>query len=619
MTGLPFLGFGSPLWGLAVAPAVLGLVALYTVRTQPRHRVLASTRIWEAVLARKRPNSFLSRYRHSLFFLLQLLVLLLIGAALLRPRLRSDTSGDVIVVVDVSASMAALDGRMDAARDKAKELIDALDDTARGMVVAAGPALVPLGDWSQDKGELRARVGDLAPLPGGARPSGELLSLLARLKTADTGIIHLVTDGMGPEDLAGGVPGARIMLHPVGETRDNVGITRLDVRPDRGGYQVAALVRNFSSLAAEVEVELLAGTPSTQRETVPPGGRERLVLFHDAVPKDGVLGARVRVTGSKPGTLATDRLASDDTAWAAPRRGAVRALVISPKGEDLERALKLTSAVEVTRIEPAAFPAFRPKLDAFDLVVSDGFTGDGIEERPLLLFHGEGVSRFSTGRNMSDPSMVGSDSTHPLMRFLAIREVGIDGARVLDRFEGAKSVLQAAEGPLIAVHEGTAARKVITAFSLAETDLARRVAFPILLTNAVRWLLEDDSKLKGQFRVHQPVRLPGDRRAVVTPPEGPPRIHEASGPGPRILDEFRSLGVWRIQLPPDVAVPYPVNLLDPAESDLAPRATATVEVGESGTTGPGSGTESPWRLLLLAAGVVMLVEWLLLATRGGAS
>lgn len=610
---MQLLGFGlhAPLWALLGGPVLLGLVALYTIRSQPQHRKLPSLRLWREVLRRKRPNSLLSRYRNSLFLLLQLLVLGAGFLAVMRPYRSSDTSGEILLAVDLSASMATLDGRMDQAREKLNRILDGLDPGARAALVPLGPLPLAGVEMTRDLGSLRAALQALRPQPGPALSPAQVLERLAARRTPGTHLVHLVADSYAPEDFPGGLPGSRVQLHHVGSSRENVGITRLDVRPEGDAYQVAALLRNYAAVPAEVVVQLVGQAPrDSAREILAAEGGERMVLFSGVQPEDGVLGVGLRVARGP-----RDRLDLDDRAWSAPRRGSVRVLLVSAAPADLQRALELEMAVKVTHVLPTQLPS-PEDLAGYDLVVSDRHWSPELAEHPLLLFHPRKATPFSAGRLLTDPSLGQLDRTHPVNRYLSLRDVSFGEAMDLDLVEDARTVVDAASGPLVLVRETGGERQVLCAFDLGETDLPRRVGFPIFLTNAVRWLLANDSKLKGQFRVGQPLALRGPGPFVLRDPGGEETTLESSSGGSLPFDR---LGVYQLRRGKRRPEAYPVNLLSPEESRISPRGAGTHHLGEVERDASGRGQRELWKLLLVASLVGLTLEWTLLSLRGGAS
>jgi hypothetical protein len=608
------LGMGvlAPGWVALGGGLLAGLFALYTIRSRPQHRKLPSLRLWRMVLRRKRPNSLLSKYRNSLFFLLQLLVLLAGSIALMRPYRIGAGSGDVLLVIDTSASMGARDGRFAAARDKLEALARGLGPGARGRLVRAGAQVEVVRDWTPDAGSLVGALGKVTPSEGPGMEPRELLRSLAGLRSENTHQVHFVTDTLRPEDFPAGIPGTRISLHYVGSGWANVAVTRLDIRPSGDRYQVAALVRNYGPRPAEVLVELAPKGGENRRETIPPDGAEQLVVFENAAATGGVLGVTTRVTQGE-----LDLLGADDAAYAAPRRGAVRMLVVAEDPAPLRRALELSPAVSVDAVKPGAVPPAE-RLEDYDLVLADGFFSPSLADRPLLLFHPLKASPYSSGRQVESPEVTGLDTTHPVNRYLSLREVRFLKAARLDLVEDAEVLVDADTGPLSLALSGAGPRQVVCAFPLSQTDLARRVSFPILLTNSVRWLLENDSKLRGQYRVGQTLRFRGKGEVVVQPSKGEKRSLPGSPDGIVVAAPFESTGVHTVRIGKGLPLPYPVNLTDPAESNLRPAGKGEAHVGVA-AKGEGEGKRNLWRLLALVALFFLMVEWGLLSLRGGAS
>ena len=455
-------------------------------------------------------------------------------------------------------------------------------------------------------------MGAVRPLEGPGLPTGELLRALSGLRSENTHQVHLVTDTLRPEDFPSGLPGARITLHYVGSGRANVAVTRLDIRPSGDRYQVAALIRNYGPRPAEVLVELAPHGDENRRETVPPDGAEQLVVFENVAATGGVLGVTSRVTQGE-----LDLLGADDAAYAAPRRGAVRMLVVAKDPGPLRRALELSPAVAVDVVKPGSIPA-KEKLEDFDLVLADGVFDAKLAARPLLLFHPLKASPFSSGRQVESPEVTGLDTTHPVNRYLSLREVRFARAARLDLVEDAEVLVDADTGPLALALSGGGPRQVVCAFPLDQTDLARRVSFPIFLTNAVRWLLENDSKLRGQYQVGQTLRFRGKGEVVVQPPEGEKFTLPASPDGVVVGAPFTVAGVHTVRVGKGLPLPYPVNLTDPAESNVRPAGKGEAHVGVA-ARGDSQGKQDLWRMLALTALLFLVLEWGLLSLRGGSS
>lgn len=86
---------------------------LYLLRLRRRQVVVPYLPLWQKVIKQNQYQSLWQRLRRLLSWLLQLALLLLLLLALGDPRLRAEllSGRNVVVVVDTSASMKALDGK----------------------------------------------------------------------------------------------------------------------------------------------------------------------------------------------------------------------------------------------------------------------------------------------------------------------------------------------------------------------------------------------------------------------------------------------------------------------------------------------------------------------------
>src|ERR1700693_814506 len=136
---MPFLA-PLALAGLLFVPVV---VAMYLLKLRRDEAVVPSTLLWQKLVADVEANAPWQKLRRSLLLLLQLLLVLILAILAARPFVErpAGLAGDIVLVVDTSASMEATDvspNRLEAAKAAA---IDALRDLPAGgrvSVIAAG-------------------------------------------------------------------------------------------------------------------------------------------------------------------------------------------------------------------------------------------------------------------------------------------------------------------------------------------------------------------------------------------------------------------------------------------------------------------------------------------------
>lgn len=578
MTPVTLFGLGAG----QLVPVLLGgtaaLTALYVLKQRRRRVEVPFSRLWQRVLRETESTSLWQHLRRWLSLLLQVLLLGLLVLALGDPRLGQSAEGrTVVLLIDRSASMQArlADGRtrLDAARDEARRLIreQAGDDLA--VVVALGAQPTPMGGLSHDERELQAQVDAVtaddtaADLSGGLRLCGDLL--LGRRNPQ----VVLVSDGgfdeaaltAAPQDLLrDGASGARLDLRyvpvparPSAADLGNVAITSFAVRRyrhNRMSYEVLLEVRSFLAPGAtagvasgagvapgaaaqtgEVTVELLqeGEVVDVQRLRLSPGGRVQR-LYPNLSGAGAHLTARLRLASGARGNA----LPLDDQAYAViPERRRQRLLLVTRGDLFLEGALLSASSaeesqLEVRKIAPAAYDA--AEAARYDVVVFDAFTPEGPPAAHALYLSpsGPGSPFLITG---TQPAPVVTDvaKDHPLLRWVTLKDLNVSRAAVFGLGPGDVAVASMLQRPLIVARErrgadGALRRTVAVGFDLRQSDLPLRVAFPVLLVNALDWFVGDEGSDVATFATGHTWRVPlrgtasaAARSALLTGPTAP--------------------------------------------------------------------------------------------------
>src|SRR6185437_15098677 len=136
------VSFLSPLalLGLLFVPVVL---AMYLLKLRRDQQIVPATLLWQRLLTHVEANAPWQRLRRSLLLLLQLLLVALLAILAARPFLErpAGLAGDVVVVIDTSASMGATDlppTRLSEAKAKVLERLHDLPANGTVSVIAAG-------------------------------------------------------------------------------------------------------------------------------------------------------------------------------------------------------------------------------------------------------------------------------------------------------------------------------------------------------------------------------------------------------------------------------------------------------------------------------------------------
>jgi von Willebrand factor type A domain/Aerotolerance regulator N-terminal len=516
------MSFLTPL-AFAVFALSLPLVLLYFLKVRRRERRVSSLLLWQAVLRDREASAFFQRLQRDPLLILQILALLALTLALARPvaTVMGEGARKVVVVLDTSASMKARDvgpSRFDVARAEATALVRRLGEGAEVMVVEAGVQPTVTAALSRDRDRAVSAIRGASPHDLPTRLAEGVRTARALVGSDPRAEIHVFTDGAFAPARMADTTDPRVRWVGVGRRSQNVGITNLSVRKSYAGsfeYQAFVSLVNYTpeSQTFPFSLELDGKTLAERSVTLEPSVRRSVVLpfSHGA---GGAVAARLHIN---------DDLAADNVAWAVlppPRKIAVT--LVSPGNLFLEKVLRTDPQV------------------ALDVKTPEQYQG-GMAEADVVIVDSVSPARVGSGRfvfvntvpadvpiqvlgRLEQPTIMDWDRAHPVMRHVEFAKVAIEEAMRMRPLSAGRPLVEAVGGPLIYALEEQDRKAIIVGFDLFKTDFPLRVAFPLILSNTLRWLHPaalDQSSL--QVATGQPILLPvahGITAATVTTPSG---------------------------------------------------------------------------------------------------
>ncbi|HEX3777991.1 MAG TPA: VWA domain-containing protein, partial [Polyangiaceae bacterium] len=156
---------GLPLAELLTIAAVAGAitVGLYILKLRRRPVPVPFARIWDAVFRDREATELFSKLRRllSLLFQLALLALLIVALGDPKPKTSILDGRHLVVLVDGSASMKAIDvkpSRVEVAKAEVRKLVRGLGSADRALIVEMGSLPSPLSTMSSDVTELEPAI-----------------------------------------------------------------------------------------------------------------------------------------------------------------------------------------------------------------------------------------------------------------------------------------------------------------------------------------------------------------------------------------------------------------------------------------------------------------------------
>jgi hypothetical protein len=675
---IPFAVFA---W-IAGGAAVLAIGA-YIIKMRRRRFEVPFSRLWQRVLEQRDANALWKQLKRLLSLLLILFIIAIMLFAALDPTLGvvDRKARSVVVLFDASASMKAMDGnergdqsRLDAARLRAKHLIDGMGGGDVAMIMKVDGQATPMSRFSGDAPMLDKIIDGIAASDTPADLTRALGAAADALRDRPNPLIVLVSDGAFPEQqlslvrwsppAAPGTPapppaapaatttaswttknlaavdlsGIDVRYLPVGRRSDNVGIIAFNVRryiANKAAYEVYIEVQNFGQEPAHRQLTLYNGDTAVdvRRIDLAPGQRIHQVYAKLPASADDKLRASLRPVDGAGGS---DAFALDDQAFALlPARKKQKVLLVGSPNLYLEGALLVYENIDLVGRVTAEEYAARPAVaDGTDVVVFDDVTPAAVPPAPisLLYFHPTGpASPIRVRGEVTAPHITEVDEGHPVMRWVTLTDVFMDRSDAFapDAARGESTLAFSVRDSIVAAKRDGKRKILAVGFSLpaqgrdSATDLPMRVAFPMLLVNALDWFAGDQTDLLTTYPTGTRERVPLD--GVVGASEAEVRGPDGQLTRTPVIDGLATFYGSRVGYY-DLAAKAPdgsvlarielaANLASPEESDIAPSTKLTLGgAGGKQLAEPEafaiSHSQQLWIYLIVLAAGLILVEWI---------
>ena len=598
-------------------------VLLYILKLRRRPVPVPFARIWDAVFRDRQATELFSKLRRllSLLFQLALLALLVLALAEPKPKASQLDGRHLVVLVDGSASMKAIDvkpSRIEAAKIEVRRLVRGLGSADRALIVEMGSLPSPLSTMSSDVTELDPAIDLLHATDTRADLERGLSFAVDSLRGLPKAEVVVVSDGVlgDMNEIARHVDLGTVSLKflPIGKSGTNLAISEFSVRRyplDKSRSEVMLEVANTNDQPAQVELTLLGDGAIIDVSRFALGPNERLPRYYqDLAGASRTLEAKIRFADGR-----VDDLPADDHAYALmPERHRARVLVISKGNTYLEAALLLDEYLDVTSSAPGkAIPS-----EHFDVAILDG-VADALPDSvaaALYLNPPEGGVPCKLGAQIADFGFDTWDKKSALLRFLALGDVQVATGHALESQASDRVLGASDQGPILVSGARAGHAFVALGFDPRNSDLVLRVAWPLFVLNAINAFVEEDTGYVSSFRTGEVWRVPVPSSADSATGIDPHGIHHTvpvkEGRAVYLGEEA---GFYKLSAGAgsDAATSeFAANLSDLEESRITPvaqlalgtRKASAVSIGA-----PGAKREL-WVYLLAAVIALSVLEWI---------
>jgi Aerotolerance regulator N-terminal/von Willebrand factor type A domain len=595
---IPFLTYPLALIALATVPA---LAAIYILRNRFRRRQVSSLVLWGFHVQSKSGGAKVHRLQLPLLFFLELLALLLLVVAATGPHWKLPQSAHpLIVVLDDSFSMRAVNDGV-SAQTRAQDFLEKLfrrQPPPSTRLILAGTEPRSLGSIAKNWRE----VNELLPQWKCSSPDAVIdsaITLAAELGKQQANILVL-TDHKPPGEK---ISSPRLEWHAFGAPLDNFAFVNASRTAFGDKDRCLLEIANFSSAAHTTKLLVQTGTNAPEGSLVSLGAHEsQRVVFN--IPSSAP---------SLRAELAADTLAEDnEIELLPPVRKHVRVLV-ALTNENLAALANRT--LDATGLRSAISADPQLVIRETDTIVNSNSWS--------LRWSTAGATNAYTGPFIADNS-------HPLAEGIAL-EGAIWAGAALTNAPGEIPVILAGNVPLLFVREDLDGRRHLTLnFNPELSTVQDTPDWPILFWNILKWRAAEIPGLsESNARLGMEVTLKTTGGPVtVTEPDGTQTAFLKTGgdlaletPMPGIYSVVMSdtdvlpAGTERTGKMP-VPLQFSVNALSADESDLSACVTGQWGKWSEDTERRLEEASAVWIFGLLALALLCLHLYLVSAAKG---
>jgi hypothetical protein len=486
--------FASPMlawWAALTVPIVL----IYIIKVRLRRRPVSTLLFWNQLFDEKKPRAWWQQLRHWLSLVLQLAFVFLLVGALIDPlwSWQKTSQRRIVLILDNSASMKAseADGktRLQSAKEVAKGLARSLrPGDEMSLVSAGGQSIVHVGLTNH----ARLLIDGISDCPATDAPSAfeDAIATAERLlkDRVEKSEIIILTDGC-IEDFETIRNNPLVKIYGIGKALENVAITRYQVRRsvmDSVGYQVLIEVTNSGQEDAKtkLEITLEGNLVDVVPISLKPGESQTRILDHTSA-SGGRLVAKLD---------STDALSTDDYAVTIlPQRAPLPVTLVTKGSLFLKSVLESMPLVELTIVESAPDSAPKGGLLVLDreipIVLPKG--------RVLVLDPQNSTDYWTVGENLDQPLVARVEKDSPLTQHIRLDNVLFPGAKQLTFAKPIEALIRdPLDSPMLAKLKRPSGDLWILTCNLDQSDLPLRIAFPVLIKNAVEWFQGNEGQLR---------------------------------------------------------------------------------------------------------------------------
>ncbi|MHC0036610.1 VWA domain-containing protein [Pseudoneobacillus sp. C159] len=458
-------------WFFLLSLFIAAVVLFYFFRKQYEERRISSNLLWEQVLNEWQASPWLKKLQQNLLFWLQLLALLLLMFALVRPFwLQNELRGEqLMLIVDTSATMAAKHEettRFDYAKQELRDLADRLSGQEVTLIRAGAKPEILLSKET-DSSTIKRSIEGLE-LTYDHEAMEKAVQLAVSLSSGQDTSIHIFSDRVKREALKG--VEQYVEVHNIGEKIDNLALLSFGVAPINEQITGVAVLENQSSQAKELNFQIHSEKEKLYEKTITLDAQEQAFVQIPELPIKPYYEASIKVDD---GYEIDNRLTSIFTE---------NNPTIYTVGEVNPFAVK---GFQILGVEVLQTKTLEENDNG--IVIAETNSLENWPKQPLILFN-----NTKDKIKLTEPLAAEND---PLLKYVDTKKIFIASAADQPLEGDWETILRSGTHPLIQKGIRDGQPVMVVNFSLTDSDWPLQPSFPIFLYNSYQWLSQQTNFL----------------------------------------------------------------------------------------------------------------------------
>lgn len=637
MNWLP--GFSNPA-GAWLFAAMIPVIVFYFLKLRRARLEVASLALWRQVISDQRVNAPFQKFKRNLLLLLQLLLVAFLALALTQPYWRggSGSAQKIAILIDCSASMGAIDAagktRLDVAKGEVRKIVDNLLPGQEVCLFEVHNGGRNLTNFTDNKVLLRRELDQLEVSDVPTRLETGLSLVQGLTLKNDLKSVLLFTDGnlpTRPDPITGKQVASvdlqlpfQVDFHLISAGAANLGITALNARRSgRDKWEVFVRAECSSPQGGSGKLQLVTGgkggtggTVEVEDKVVFTGQDSQKLAFKLDAREATALEVRLVPDGA-------DSLKSDNVAF-----------LDLPPLRDLDVYCPPTlpawrhavGGLEGIRLDPPESGSARSAVH--DLVITDTLQDLG-RDAAMTVVVGQIPKDLAERVSIVDgeAEVVDWQRSADLLQHVRLKDVRISGVPTRgkeitdEKIEelGYKILAYGSAGPLLLEKPVGAKLQYFFLFPTDKSTLPYRLAFPILVNNAVNVALRQSalSEIQGPATGTLPqMSLKPEMTYTATDPAGRHQDFRTDKEGTLQTIGAPLVGPYEVRESGKLLKTIGAGLLNPTESSLTQVDQIRFDDISAKAETKALATDRPfWPFLASIAFAILLAEWWLYQRR----